>query len=123
MSKDKPMPERRKSVRFHVLSLMKHASDTNTAVFSVTNIQNISRGGLAFFTDEKIPEGTVLKLYFLPPNRKTPVEAKGKTVRRSRSKRNKKAFKVGVQFLEISEDAKQAIQELETSFLAKQQEN
>ena len=122
MKKEKLMRERRQSVRFRVLSLVKHATEPDTLVFSVSNIRNISRGGLAFFTEEKL-EGALLELHFLPPNRKEPVKARGKVVRSSRAKKNKKAFKVGLQFLDVSEDARLAIEELEASFLASQQED
>lgn len=121
MKKSKSVQEKRKSVRFHIQSIVKLAVESGGVIFSITNIRNISRGGLAFYTDQKIKEGALLRLYFLPPNCEKPVEAKGKIVRCSRAPRNKKAFKIGIQFLDISEEAKLAIQELEAFFLADQE--
>jgi len=122
MGKADPEREKRQSVRFHILSLVKLAGESGDIPLQVTNIRNISRGGLAFLTEQLIPVGAVLKIYFLPANRKDPIEVRGKVVRYLRSPQNEKVFKVGVQFLEVSEDAKQAIQELEASFLAKEEQ-
>jgi hypothetical protein len=120
MGKIKPLPERRQSVRFRILSLMKHAAEPDVITFQVENIQNISRGGLAFFTEQQIKEGVTLKLHFLPPNREKPVEARGKVVRCPESIKKEKAFEVGIQFIDVSEDAKLAILELEDFYLENQ---
>jgi len=120
MEKNKPVLERRQSVLRRILSLVKYAPESRGAAFQVANIQNVSRGGLTFFTEQEIKEDAILQFYFLPPNRKKPVEVRGKIVRRLRSPKNAKAFEMGVQFLDVSEDAKLAIRELETSFLEKQ---
>jgi len=107
-------------VRFRIFSLVKHATEPNVVTFQVENIRNISRGGLAFFTEQEIEEGAVLRLYFLPPNCEKPVTARGKVVRCPQVIKNGKIFELGVQFLDVSEDAKLAIQELEDFFLKKQ---
>jgi hypothetical protein len=120
VKKVKPAEERRQSVRFRILSIIKHANGSNVATFEVTNIRNVSRGGLAFFTGQELRDGAVLELIFLPPNRKKPVEARGKVVRCPRVIKDKEVFDVGVQFLDISEDAKLAILELEGFFLEAQ---
>ena len=114
------MQEKRQSARFRVLSLVKYAIEPGGDIFQATNIQNVSRGGLTFFTEQEIKEGEVLRLYFLPPNREKPVEARGKVVRCIQDIKNKKAFEIGVQFLDVSGDAKLAIQELEIFFLENQ---
>ena len=120
MKKADSVKERRQSVRFHILSLVKHAAEPNVVTFQVTNLQNVSRGGLSFFTEQEIKEGTIQKLYFLPPNREKPVEARGKVVRCPLITKKEKTFEVGIQFLDISEDAKLAIRELEAIFLESQ---
>lgn len=119
MGKSNFSGEKRQSVRFHILSLVKLAGESEGVPLQVTNVQDISRGGLAFLTEQDIPVGVVLKLYFLPKNRKDPVEARGKVVRCFQAQQNPKAFKVGVQFLDLSEEAKLAIEGLEASFLSK----
>lgn len=119
MKKNKPVQERRQNVRFRVLSLVKHATEPSVVTFQATNIQNVSRGGLAFFADQEIAEGAVLQLYFLPPNREKPVTARGKVVRCPQIGKKEKVFEIGIQFLDVSEDGKLAIQELEVFFLKK----
>jgi len=120
MKKNKLKKERRQNIRFRVFSLVKHATEPDIVTFQVDNIQNISRGGLAFFTEEDLKEGAVLQLHFLPPNRAEPVEARGKVVRCPKITKKLKSFEIGVQFLDISEDGKLAIQELEIFALEKQ---
>ncbi len=120
MKKTKSVEEKRRSVRFQILSLVKHATEPDVDTFQVTNIRNVSREGLAFFTEQEIKEGAVLRLYFLPPNREKPVEMRGKVVRCPQVIKKEKAFEIGIQFLDVSENGKLAIQELETFFLESQ---
>lgn len=117
MKKPNPVQERRRSVRFRILSLVKHATEPHVISFQVQNIQNISRGGLAFFAEQEIKQGAVLKLYFLPPNREKPVEARGKIVRCSQDAKIEKTFELGIEFLEVSDDGRLAIEQLEAIFL------
>lgn len=116
---NKSAQERRKSVRFHILSIVKYAPDLKGASFQVANIQDVSRGGLTFFSGQEIKEGDVLRFCFLPPNQKKPVEVRGKIVRCLPTPQDAKTFAVGVQFQEISEEAGLVIQELEAAHLAK----
>jgi c-di-GMP-binding flagellar brake protein YcgR len=97
---------------------MKHATESQDPVLRIANIRDVSRGGFAFFSEEKIKEGSVLQLRFLPPNRRKPVTARAKVVRCLRDK--KKLFKIGVQFMDVSEEGRRAIQELEAHYLAAQ---
>jgi len=120
MKKSKVVQERRKSVRFRVFSLVKHAIEPDLATFRTENVHDVSRGGLAFFTEEEIKEGAILKLYFLPPNSKKPVEARGRVVRCPKTVFGVRTFEIGLQFLDLSEEAKRAIEELEAYFIAKQ---
>jgi len=117
MKKVKAKQERRRSVRFRIFSLMKHATEPDVITFRVANIHNVSRGGLAFFTDQEIKRGEVLKLHFLPPNSKKPVVARGKVVRCPELIKNEKIFEVGIEFLDISKEAQLAILQLEAFFL------
>lgn len=119
MKKGKIVKERRQSVRFRVFSLVKHATEPDLITFQAENIRNVSRGGLAFLTEQEIKENAVLKIYFLPPNRKKPIAARGRVVRCPKVMRGIKAFEVGIQFLDISEEARLAIEELEPFFLEK----
>jgi Tfp pilus assembly protein PilZ len=120
MGQDKPVQERRQSVRFRILSLVKHSTEPQGAAFQVANIQNVSRGGLTFFTGQEIKEGAILQLYFLPPNREKQVEARGKVVRCSPDGKTPKTLEVGIQFLDVSDEAARAILELEAFFLKNQ---
>jgi len=122
MKKNLPDQDRRKSLRFRTLLLVKHASKSNAFTFQVANIQNISRGGLAFFAEQEIKEGSVLQLYVWPTKCKKPVEIQGKVVWCPPDIKKGKISEVGIQFLDLSEEAKLAIQGLEASFLANQTE-
>ena len=122
MKEDKPVQERRQSVRFRILSLVKHSTEPQGAS-QVANIQNVSRGGLTFFTGQEIKEGVILQLYFLPPNREKQVEARGKVVRCFPNGTPQKTFEIGIQFLDISDEATRAILELEAFFLKNQKKN
>lgn len=120
MKKSKVMQERRKSVRFRLFSLVKHAVGPDFSTFRTENVHNVSRGGLAFFTEEEIKVGAILKLYFLPPNSKKPVEARGRVVRCPKTIFGVRTFEIGLQFLDLSEEARCAIEELEAYFFEKQ---
>lgn len=122
MKKSKTKQERRRSVRFRIFSLIKHATEPDVITFRVANIHNVSRGGLAFFTEQEIKRGAVLKLNFLPPNSKKPVMARGKVVRCPELIKNEKIFEVGIEFLDISKEAQLAILQLEAFFLLNMEE-
>ena len=114
--------ERRQSVRFYILSIVKYASDFKDAPFRVANIQDVSRGGLTFFSEQEIKEGDILHFCFLPPNRKKPVEVRGKIVRCLPTPQDAKIFTIGVQFLDVPEEANLVIQELEAAHLARRRQ-
>jgi hypothetical protein len=120
MKKDKSVKEKRQSIRFRIFSLIKHAAESDLGTFQAENIHDVSRGGLAFFTEQEAQKDAVLKLYFLPPNRKKPVEARGKVVWCLKVIRGINVFEVGIQFLNVSDEARLAIEELEASFLKNQ---
>jgi PilZ domain len=120
MKKDKTLKEKRRSVRFRVFSLVKYAPESDCSAYQAENVHDVSRGGLAFFAEEEIKKDVVLKLYFLPPNCKKPVEARGRVVRCPKTTKGVNAFEIGIQFLDISEEARLAIEELEASFLESQ---
>lgn len=120
MKKEEKSKENRQNKRVRVLSLVKYTILPGASSL-VANIRDISLGGLVFLADQEIEPGTVLQLYFLPPNRERPVEARGVVVRylEVTKKEKEKAFEVGVQFLDVSEEARLAIRGLE-AFLANQ---
>lgn len=119
MNHNRPEQERRQSVRFHIIAIVKYAAEFKDSHFQVANIQDVSRGGLTFFTGEEIKEGDVLRFCFLPPNRQSPVEVRGKIVRCLPTPHDAKTFSIGVQFLEVPEEANLVIQELEAAHLAR----
>lgn len=122
MKKIRPIQEKRQSVRFPVFSLVKYAIEPEPDVFRTANIRNISCGGLAFFTEQRIAKGTVLRLCFLLSSRARPVEVRGKAMWCRQSTGNGKAFEIGVQFLDVPPDARFVIQNLEGRFLKRHPE-
>lgn len=120
MKKTKSAQERRRSVRFRIISLVKHAAESEVVTFQVANIHNVSRGGLAFFAEQEIKEGAILKLCFLPPNCEKAVLARGKVVRCPKLIKEGKVFEVGIEFMDVSKEAQSAILQLEAFFLSNQ---
>ena len=122
MKKNISVQDRRRSVRFRIFALIKHAAEPDVITFRVANIHNVSRGGLAFFAEQEIKEGAVLKLHFLPPNCEKSVMARGKVVRCPALINKEQVFEVGIEFLNVSKEAQLAILQLEAFFLSNQEE-
>jgi hypothetical protein len=100
---------------------LKYAIEPNPAILRAQNIHDVSRGGLAFYTEREIKKGAILKIYFLPPNRRSPVEARGSVVRCLEVIKGSKVFDIGIQFLDVSDEAMLALEELEEHFIKRQQ--
>ncbi len=76
----------------------------------VSNIKDLSGGGVKFWTEQYITEGTLLKVSFLVPALDMKVDTLARVVR-TRTAFGAPVFYVAVRFIEIPETAKNAIDE------------
>jgi c-di-GMP-binding flagellar brake protein YcgR len=74
----------------------------------VSNIKDLSAGGVKFWTDQFIPEGTLAKVSFLVPPLDLNVEALGRVVRVRQAKESG-IFYLAIRFIEVPDEAKRAI--------------
>lgn len=79
----------------------------------VTNLQNISAGGLAFLTNDQIQIGSEVQLSVLIPSFEKPVEVEGRVVRVDNSTIKGMTYLVAVQYTEIIGDNKKAMEEFD----------
>lgn len=103
----------RRHKRFHADFLVKYQiGDKGEA--RITNARDISAGGLRFLTDEPVPESTLINVsVYLPPLERT-VEALAQVLR---TRKVKKGFfyYVAVQFLDLNQLDREAINEFAES--------
>lgn len=74
----------------------------------VSNIKDISAGGVKFWTDRVLPEGALIQVSVLLPPLDQELKALGKIVR-VRPSKNAHIEYVAVNFLELNLDAQQAL--------------
>ncbi len=88
-----------------------HESGTHPP--KVTNLQNISAGGLAFLTNDQIQIGSEVQLSILIPSFEKPVEVEGQVVRVDNSPTKGMKYLVAVQYTKIIGDNKKAMEEFD----------
>lgn len=98
--------------------LMKYQISGTAGEPQLSNIKDLSAGGVKFWTDQFIPEGTLTKVSFLVPPLDLNVEALGRTVRVRQAKESG-IFYVAVRFIEVPDEAKRAINDF-VEYLAEQ---
>ncbi len=76
----------------------------------VSNLKDLSAGGAKFWTEQFLVEGTLVKLNFLVPPLDREVQALARVVR-VRQAAEQSIYYAAVRFLEMPEDAKNAINE------------
>jgi len=74
----------------------------------LTNVRDISAGGVKFLTEESLPEDASIKLSILVPTLQRTLEAKAKILRVSRGKEGI-TYSVAVKFTDISGEDKLAL--------------
>ena len=106
---DKPIEFRRGSKRYGTINKVCFESN-NTFLTHYT--QNLSQGGLYISTKKTLPPGSILNLKLSIPGRSEPLELKGKIsyqLDEHKAKLYSKKAGVGVQFIELSSQAKEAL--------------
>lgn len=75
----------------------------------ITNVRDISAGGLRFWSEEAVPESSVLNVsVFLPPLERF-VEATAQVLRVRRAKEGGLVYYVAVRFLELKAEDREAL--------------
>jgi Tfp pilus assembly protein PilZ len=88
-----------------------HEPDANAP--KVTNLRNISAGGVAFLTNDQIRIGSEVRLSILIPSFEKPVEVEGSVVRVDNSATKGMKYLVAVQYTKIIGESKKAMEEFD----------
>ncbi len=91
-----------------------------TSSSRVTNLQNISAGGLAFLTEDNLRIGDLVSLSILIPSFEKPVEVEGKVVRIEPGPKKGRGIIAAVQYTKMDATSRKAMEEFDTE-LAKEQ--
>ncbi len=78
---------------------------------SLSNMKDLSAGGVKFWTDQYVAEGTLVKVSFLVPPLDMKVDTLARVVRVRTGGGLDPIYYVATRFIEISQDAKAAIDE------------
>ena len=105
-------PNERKYKRLKADYLVKHRPAAEAVEYSVSNIKDVSAGGVRFWTERYYPEGTLLQVSLLVPPIDRVLNILGRAVRVRQGNWNS-LYYVGVGFLEIP----RADQDLLDSFI------
>ncbi len=100
----------RREKRFQAHYLLKYKVQGSEAEPFITNIRDLSSGGLRFWAEKFLPEGTLLQLDFLLPALEREIHAEGCIVR-VRQAENSGIFYVAVRFSRISAEDQKALGE------------
>lgn len=84
----------------------------------VSNIKDLSAGGIKFWTDQFLPEETLLKVSFLVPPLGLIVEALGRVIRIRRAK-EESIYYIAIRFIEMPDESKKAVDDF-IEYLAQQ---
>lgn len=93
----------RKYKRLKADYLVKHRPASESGEFAVSNIKDVSAGGVRFWTEHLYEEGTLLQVSLLVPPIDKALQILGRAVRVRKGRWNS-LYYVGVGFLEIPKD-------------------
>ena len=113
------LPNGRRYKRLRADFLVKYQRDGEGEA-RITNLRDLSAGGIRFCADENIPESSLLYLHiYLPPLERT-VEAVAQVVR-TRSGRGGLFYYVAARFLDLKQEDRESIHQF-TEFLSTDEE-
>lgn len=100
----------RKFKRVQALSLVKYqtAEQWGSVEPFLSNVKDLSAGGLRFWSERFFPEGTLLRLSAWVPSLEKPVDALARVVR-ARSVKSEDSFYLSVRFIEMDQDVRSAL--------------
>lgn len=101
----------RRFKRFRADYLIKFQVPGTSGEPFLSNLKDLSAGGVKFWTEQYIAEGTLVKVSFLVPPLDMKVDTLARVVRVRTAGGQDPVFYVATRFIEISEDAKKAIDE------------
>ena len=107
MGKDAKNTRKHKRMKsFYLLKYQAGADDGDT---KVTNVSDLSAGGLRFHTPTRLPEGTKINLAILVPSFEKPIETEAEVVWVGKSTRKENPYSVAVKFINISKKSEEAL--------------
>ena len=109
-SKKYEMDNTRKFKRLHADYLVKFQPVTGSDEAAISNLKDISAGGVRFWTDKWIPEASLLRLSIFVPPIQTTLEVLGRVLRVRRALRAD-VYYLAVGFIEISRDQQHLLNE------------
>lgn len=101
-------PNSRRFKRLRTEYLVKYQIPGAEGPAQVSNMKDLSAGGLKFWTETYIPEATLLRVSFIVPPLERTVETLSRVIR-VRQAKNVPIYYIAVRFIEIPEDAKEAL--------------
>lgn len=101
----------RKHRRVKSFFLLKYQTGAATGKEQLTNLHDISEGGLRFQTNQRLPENSIINLAVLIPSFEKPIEVEAKVVWVGQSKKKDNAYSVAVQFVKVSGDTQGKLNE------------
>ena len=101
-----PKADRRSFIRLNTHNLIRYRAVGNGAGLSFS--RNISAGGVLFFCPEELSAGSIVEMEINFPHFPEPIRAVAKVVRVSPNKYTQ-GFEIGVEFIEVDEEAKNFI--------------
>lgn len=108
--------EKRARVRFRVPTLVRHKRIPQSTAYRTANIRDISVIGIAFLADRAVPPGSTLELCFLDPEGET-LATEGLVMNCKLVTKNPNAYRVGVHFEKVPEEALETLKKAEAFFL------
>lgn len=109
------IPNSRRFKRVRAACLLKYKVQ-GQGKFRVVNAKDISAGGLSFWTDERIPESSILDLeIFISPDQ-PPVTSVGRVVQ-VRKDRTGSVYQVAVSFLDVKREEREGLARLADQLL------
>lgn len=116
MSKPNPKENKRKFARLKSYCLVRYnrVDDQSNPSGKMTNVKNISEGGLMLTSYEPLPVSSTIKVCINLPGREKPLETFAKVMRCVKVSDEESVYHVGISFLDIADaDRKEISQHVE----------
>lgn len=104
--------ERRKYPRLEIRNLVKITNEDDTETYSLTNVLDISEGGLRIVCHNVFKIDTILNIIIQVPEKNTSLTLKAKVIWLIPMKKQKGAFNAGLQYVDISDTDRQMIRDI-----------
>jgi len=112
----------RKHKRLKSFFLLKYQTDAKAGQEQITNVHDISAGGLRFQTNQRLPQNCIIKLAILIPSFEEPIEAEAEVVWVGQTRKKNMPYAVAVKFTKVSGKAEKELEEF-LQKMAKEKKN